>query len=514
MYTVKTREEFEGDVKNLDESLKNARLSNVTVVRNERKIRYEFICDKTVSPEVKEMILKEAEKITPPAFSLIEVSVKKIKSNDELINNEIYKFLTTNYPSASIFLKQGDVRSEVFGDVVRYIVRVPKDSSEYLKSVGALGKLNEYLGTKFCSDFAGETEEKESEENISLLSDEVYESELNKVTHRTIKVEQVEIVDDLTMGDLAVYIEDVADGDAVICGTITDISERETKNGKPFFIINIDDTTGRTGGVYFSKKNTLPRIKRLSVGDAIIARVTVGEYNGRRSTTYNKINVCKFPENFVKKDKYKKSAPKNYKNVFPTEANVIKVKSVFEQEEPLPKELTEKEYVVFDIETTGLNDAKDEITEIGAVKIIGGKITEQFTSLIKVNAHISDEIVKITGITDEMVKNSPRISAVIPDFMKFIEGAVLVGHNVINFDYKFIKRFAGEEDFEVKNKVIDTYEMARKYLLVLKKFDLQTIADYFGIVFHHHRALADAYATAEAFIEIMKIKDKEEKAAI
>ena len=82
----------------------------------------------------------------------------------------------------------------------------------------------------------------------------------------------------------------------------------------------------------------------------------------------------------------------------------------------------------------------------------------------------------------------------------------MVAHNA-EFDLKFIKRFAGAEEYEIKNKVLDTVEIARSTLQQLRRHDLHTIAEHFGIVFHHHRALSDAYATAEAFIELMKIKN-------
>ncbi|MBR3804429.1 MAG: hypothetical protein IKJ14_03720, partial [Clostridia bacterium] len=84
---------------------------------------------------------------------------------------------------------------------------------------------------------------------------------------------------------------------------------------------------------------------------------------------------------------------------------------------------------------------------------------------------------------------------------------ILVAHNA-EFDLKFIKRFAGAEEYEVKNKVLDTVEIARANLPQLRRHDLHTIAEHFGIVFHHHRALSDSYATAEAFIELMKIKNR------
>ncbi|MBR5900250.1 MAG: 3'-5' exoribonuclease, partial [Clostridia bacterium] len=145
------------------------------------------------------------------------------------------------------------------------------------------------------------------------------------------------------------------------------------------------------------------------------------------------------------------------------------------------------------------------ITEIGAVKIKNGKISEQFTTLVKPDYRIDAENFKITGISEEMVKDSPKIGEVMPDFIKFIEGAVLVAHNA-DFDMRFIKRFAGAEDFEIKNKVLDTMDLSRRYLPELRRNDLQTLADRFQVIFHHHRALSDAYATAEIFIELIKIK--------
>lgn len=506
MFTVKNSAEFIADVRSIDSSLKNIRLSSIEIEREKSKIRYNFICDQAVGAQLQKEILSEVEKITLPAFTTVEISVKKIVSNDELINTEIYKYLSEKYPSISIFLKPTDVISQVVGDMVKYTLRLTKDGVDYVNKNGLTYTLNDYLSKRFCSDFAGGTEIKEADESISLLSEEVYESELQKIEHRTIKVKEVVVIDDENMGDLALYIEDATSGEVTVCGVITELSERETKNGKPFLIIHLDDTTGKTSGVYFSKKSTYHKIKELAVGDAIIVRGSIGEYNGRRSFTFDKINRCVFPSDFVKKEKYKKTAPREYKNIFPEEASTVKVKSVFDAEEILPAELTESEYVVFDLETTGLDLMSNGITEIGAVKIVDGKIKEQFTTLVKPDYRITEENFKITGISEEMVKDAPKIGAVIPDFMKFIDGAILVAHNA-EFDLKFIKRFAGAEEYEIKNKVLDTLELARSNLPQLRRHDLGTIAEYFGIVFHHHRALSDAYCTAEAFIELMKIKD-------
>lgn len=507
MYTVKNSAEFLSAVTDLDERLKNLKLSSVEVDKNQNSVVYNFICDKAIDAELKEKILDVCEKNTARIFSSVAVNVSKIVSNGDLVNQAIYKFLKDNYPSVSIFLDPGDVSSVSEGNLVKYKLRLTKDGAEYVIKNGAIKSLNEFLSKHFCSEFAGSTEIKPENLSVNLLSEEVFAGELEKIEYRTIKIKEFTVIDDVSLGTNAVYIEDLTDGPHVVAGKITEISERETKNGKPFFIIYIDDTTGLVGGVYFSKKNTYDKIKKLQAGDAIIARGTLGEYNGRRSFTFDKINACVFPEDFVKVSKRKKTTPRNYKLIFPEKATSVKANTVFDYNAVLPEELTNKTYVVFDFETTGVDFMNNGITEIGAVKIEGGKITEQFTTLVKPDYPILPDNVAITGITPEMVANSPKIEEVLPDFLKFIEYSVIVAHNAA-FDTSFLRRFAGENDYDVNNAVMDTLEMSRKLLPQLRHHDLQTIADYFNIAFHHHRALSDAYATAEAFIELMKLKYK------
>jgi DNA polymerase III epsilon subunit family exonuclease len=309
------------------------------------------------------------------------------------------------------------------------------------------------------------------------------------------------------MGDLAVYIEDAKDGEVTVCGTVTEITERQTKSEKPkpYFIIHIDDTTGRTSGIYFSRKSTCQKIRDITIGEDVIMRGSIENKDGRKSFRIDKINRCTFPKNFVKKDKFKKPVPDKYTLIFPEPVTTVKMSSVFDLDEQMPKSLMENEYVVFDIETTGLDLMSNGITEIGAVKVRGGKKVEQFTTLIKPDYHIDAENEKITGINEEMVKDSPKISAVMPDFIKFIDGTILVAHNA-QFDMGFIRRFANAEEFEVKNRVMDTMNLARETVPSLKRVGLKEVADHFNVVFHHHRALSDAHATADVFIEMMKIK--------
>ena len=122
MHTIKTSAEFISDVRSLDPRLKNLRINSIEIEREKHKIRYNFICDNTVDEQLQQAILGEVEKITHPAFTTVEIGVKKIVSNDELINNEIFRYLNDNYPSISIFLKPTDVISTVSDNVVKYLL--------------------------------------------------------------------------------------------------------------------------------------------------------------------------------------------------------------------------------------------------------------------------------------------------------------------------------------------------------------------------------------------------------
>ena len=168
MFTVKSKSEFLSDIRALHPNLINVRLNSVEVDRNKRSIRYNFICDKTVDDELKNLLLKEAEKITLPAFNVVTVTVKKIASDVELICNAIMKFLTSNYPSISVFLKTTDLSCSVGESQVRYKIKFTKDVIEYIQRNNVFHKLNEYLGKNFCSEFIGSYEEKEQEESKRL----------------------------------------------------------------------------------------------------------------------------------------------------------------------------------------------------------------------------------------------------------------------------------------------------------------------------------------------------------
>ena len=177
---------------------------------------------------------------------------------------------------------------------------------------------------------------------------------------------------------------------------------------------------------------------------------------------------------------------------------------------PKDKKIDDEEFVVFDIETTGLNSHTNEIIEIGAVKIKSGRIVDRYSQLINPGRPIPYHITEITSITDEQVANEPKIDKVIGKFVDFVGDAVLVAHNA-PFDMGFIKRDIKKYlSIDYQCSVIDTLQMARDLFPDLKKYGLGDLNKTLGLALEkHHRAVDDSQATANMFIIFLeKYKEK------
>ncbi len=172
----------------------------------------------------------------------------------------------------------------------------------------------------------------------------------------------------------------------------------------------------------------------------------------------------------------------------------------------------EGEFIVFDIETTGLEAEKDKITEIGAVRIKDGNIAGTFNTFVNPGIHIPEFITKLTGITDEMVKEAPDIEKALEAFMDFAGELPVVAHNA-SFDTGFIKYNAKKLGKRFANAIIDTLQLSRNLFPDLGKYKLNIVAKHLGVKLeNHHRAVNDADATARIFlkcVDILKTKGVE-----
>ena len=162
-------------------------------------------------------------------------------------------------------------------------------------------------------------------------------------------------------------------------------------------------------------------------------------------------------------------------------------------------------YVVFDLETTGLSAVNNRIIEIGAVKVEGARITDRFSTFVNPGEPIPFEIEQLTGISDDMVIHAPAIEDVLPEFLDFCKGCVLIAHNA-SFDAGFIEENCRRMNIPADFTVGDTVAMARILLPSLSKFKLGHVAKALNISLkNHHRAVDDAACTAEIFVKFIEM---------
>ena len=181
--------------------------------------------------------------------------------------------------------------------------------------------------------------------------------------------------------------------------------------------------------------------------------------------------------------------------------------------EPAPADtdtlLRDLNFVVFDCETTGLDPEKDAVVQIGAVRVVNGKIVdgEAFDALVHPGRPIPASSTRVHGIDDETVAHCPSFDAVCRRFHQFAQNAVLLAHNA-PFDMAFIRRESGKAGYEFDNSVLDTVHLSAIVFGGSQEHTLDALCQRLGVTLHddvRHTGLGDAMATAQAFVAMIPI---------
>ncbi len=494
-------------IKDLDINLERLRLKEVSLFAS-GEASFEFICDNAVDDRTSNKIRDILKLYLPESFTKCSVEVKKIIADPELVKNEIFRYLSDGFMSVAHSISLDDIRvNRPIDGVCEYYLDLEEDVSDYVEQNAVVDKLSEHLCGEFCCRFVGKANAAKKERfDADILKGKINPSDYETIKPRTLKVgDPVKLWGEDIEGT-ALYIADATLASGICCfsGVVESISTRETKTGKTFYLVELNDMTGKLVGKIFTTVEKLKKIDKIQVGTQLICRGELGSFNGSPSFKINDVSFCSFPSDFKPEERASKSVPEFYTLVAPEKIEDMSQSFLFDADKSVPECLIGKRFTVVDIETTGLSYVNgDKITEIGAVRIVDGKIVDKFQTLINPEKPISEQITELTGIDNEMVADKPIIDKVIPDFFKYAADSVIVGHN-LDFDYQFISYYAKKVGYTFTNKGMDTCALSREVNPRLKNHKLNTACEKYGIEFLHHRALSDAHATAKLFIELIR----------
>ena len=440
--------------------LQNAIVYGITLHKKTRLAQFSIVTDRTyVDAEI-----QRAQDITqaylPEGWNAVIKMIKRVP-DAEAIRQRIFDYISVKFPAVSAFLSKEYIEVEMLESGAHFIVDIASGEQAMFSAGRILDDVSAYLQGYYCGTFYGNVRIVEKEAIGDELLDELPETEDVPITEirrfPILEFTKIDGVDELPK--YAVYIADhhLVEGVYSVCGKVTYIEEKQyVKHNektnedvqKSRFSITIADGTGSLRMTYFPKKATVEKIRDIRQGDSLVITGENELYNDHLSFKAGKINRGEQPADFVPLAKKSKPVPKFYHTVFPEEYVDYTQTDLFASLNK-PEDLTDNEFVVFDLETPGLNNSPamgkmDNIIEIGAVKIIGGEMKERFSTFVACPERLSGEIVRLTGITDDDLVGAPKIEDVIADFYKFADGAILVGHNV-NFDARFVQYY-GEEN--------------------------------------------------------------------
>jgi len=501
---------------NLTELNDNTYLKLVSVVYDKptKLVTFKFIYQNAeITRQVKQKVIDLIKKYYDNKFE-VDCKMKKSFLDEDAIQELTYRVVLDNCKSILNF-KKSDIKVNINNNDVKIKCNITEQFYDFFVNKKFDRLLIEELNNNFFGNFEVEIVSKKLEQSNDILKEK--ELEIEKIIENTnsffkpknIEVELYDTFAGLQItSNVATEISSIKkpQENVLICGKVnyflkkSFLSKKKDAQGnaieREYFSFNLNDNTGKMSCVCFPTKNDFEAVSSLTDDREVIALGDIEDYNGRINFKVKSLAYCKLPE--IKEvevetkgvnDEYYYIKPEPYVNI--SQDNFLMVKKE-------PNEfLKQNEIVVFDFETTGLEYSKNEIIEIGAVKMKNGEIVETFTCFVKPKGEISEEITKLTGITNEMVKDAYTIDKIIPDFYKFCYGCVIIAYN-IDFDYKFLNFQATKLGYKFTNRQVDAMYLARLNVVGAKNFKLGSICAKLGVSLEGaHRAINDTIATAE-----------------
>lgn len=466
-----------------------------------------FSQTKNLKEKVNSAVREVVRETTNDSLSYISVAYKKASTDVERVKLEALNFFKNDRKLLAPKITASDMTVEISPD--KYIsveIEVSEGVYAFCRDNNVAEALENKLNTLFMED--SEISFKIGKEDPIIPPPDYKGPSAIRNVHYT---NPVKLYGKVTAA--ARYISDILElkrevGKVCVTGKITmlkKISKKSDPSSK-FYVFRLDDKSGMVEVKFFPNNPTAAGAgEMLEEGISLVVEGPFKYDKFSESFTIIVYSMSRIEVDYDSQENARKfkDAPEHYSSVFPTpyveeESYNVSIYDTEDQYKPA-EYLLGKTVVVFDTETTGLTFGKDEVIEIGAVKMVDGKLTETFSTLIKpTNNIISGEITDITGIDDLMVKNAPTFDDIAGDFKKFVDGAILVAYNS-PFDMGMITPQMRHADYDLPNPVLDALKIAQENL-ILNNYKLATVAAALDVSLEGaHRAVNDAVATAKIF---------------
>lgn len=465
-----------------------------------------------LSEDIRMAVKKEVYALLPEGIKTLDIKYKKNYFDDESIKTFVQDYFKKRLPIVRFDLSSIEfdkTKSVINLNIEERFIKIVKEST-------IIDDLKLALSQRYYSTFdvlVTSTPNRvfEIEEDDTFVEDTSAEAYI-------IKLKSIEPYIGDVIQDSPLLMATMVEPSEAICvaGKIRNLREQKTKEKvledgkvrpeKPYYTFEIYDYSGSLKVVYFPNKATLPKAEKLAndLEVCIFGSLEESAFDAGLCVRPKVINLCTFEDGFFDRI-YTKSVPKNYRYIFPEKYQSSSQSNLFITDDTITNPyLLDKTFVIFDLETTGTAYNRDKIIEIGAVKMVGGKLTETFSCLINPEMHIPDDATKVNNITDDMVAGCHTIGEVLPDFFKFCDGSIMVSY-VIDFDFNFISYVGKQFGYAFTHKTFDAFVLAKEKMKGVRNYKLTTISKELGIDLDNaHRAVFDAVAAAEVMRKLLK----------
>ncbi len=494
-------------IEELGEEFSRLRLSNCQLYSKLKKLDFEFILpsdvyDNHYNNEIEGKILSSLKTNCGPSFTIV-FKVRKTYSDVHIVRNHIFNFMSEKFPIAAAEMKPKNFAIEGSSPEYYVEIKLPSHLYTYLGASTFTQDLLRSLEGEFCDSFnlvLSEDKSLNSGSNLTELASG-HEKIYNPLTVG-VTLNRVLIGSEIRQQPRQIKALK-GDTQSAVCGRVSLWNKRTAKtSGKLFYKFTLSDPTGSVDVLYFPRGNNPEQIETMvREGDEIVIYGDVRDSDFGRSVFVKDIMNCKIDWESVEGAGVLKDAPLYYTFVEPTPFEIIEQDSMFEKEK-VCSYLEGKTFVIFDFETTGLDTNTCNVIEVGALKMVNGKIVEEFSTFAKPDKPLTEDITELTSITQEMVEDKPSFTQILPDFLKFCKDAILVAHNQ-EYDIKILSRYCRDEGYKFENLSQCTLALSNKYLPQLKSHSLAKVSEYYGFVNQHaHRAIGDVEVTAKIFVKL------------